>query len=307
MAATFVVAGIVNRQVKTRMSGFTNKLVAVTGASGFVGRNLVKRLRLDGAKVLELSRASGFDILSDQANLEGVTHVFHIAGLTGIPHAWKEPVAFFETNALGTMRILEQCRLANCPMTFLSAYIYGAPQFLPITEQHPVVANNPYGFSKRVAEDACTFYVQNYGLRCVSLRLFNTYGPGQSSDFLLPFIVEQVLDDSREAIEVQDLEPRRDYVFVDDVVDAIVSAQSAAPGSVFNIGSGVTYSVEEVIQLTLRAAGRQKPYRAMGEKRKNEVNCVQADISALQQATGWRPRTSLADGIRKLIENAGRP
>ena len=105
--------------------------------------------------MLELSRSQGFDVRLDEIPLEGVDRVFHLAGLTGVPKAWEQPLDFFETNAFGTMRVLDQCRKAGCAVTYLSAYVYGLPQHLPIAEDHPVAANNPYALSKRIAEEAC--------------------------------------------------------------------------------------------------------------------------------------------------------
>lgn len=283
------------------------KRVAVTGASGFIGHHLVQRLHAAGVEVLELSRSRGFDVCHDEIPLEGVDRVFHLAGLTGVPRAWEQPLDFFETNAFGTMRVLDQCRRSGCAITFLSAYVYGLPQHLPIAEDHPVTANNPYAFSKRVAEEVCGFFVQYYDVSCVTLRLFNTYGPGQSPDFLVPFIVTQILDRGRPAVEVKDLAPKRDYIYIDDVIDAILAASSAPSGSVFNIGSGLAYSVEQIIQAAMAAAGVEKPYRSTEQRRRNEIDSVVADISALRAAVGWEPRISLETGLRRLIGSMGQP
>ncbi|WP_189502262.1 NAD(P)-dependent oxidoreductase [Mesorhizobium sp. M00.F.Ca.ET.216.01.1.1] len=283
------------------------KRVAVTGASGFIGHHLVQRLHAAGVEVLELSRSRGFDVCHDEIPLEGVDRVFHLAGLTGVPRAWEQPLDFFETNAFGTMRVLDQCRRSGCAITFLSAYVYGLPQHLPIAEDHPVTANNPYAFSKRVAEEVCGFFVQYYDVSCVTLRLFNTYGPGQSSDFLVPFIVTQILDRGRPAVEVKDLAPKRDYIYIDDVIDAILAASSAPSGSVFNIGSGLAYSVEQIIQAAMAAAGVEKPYRSTEQRRRNEIDSVVADITALRAAVGWEPRISLETGLQRLIGSMGQP
>jgi nucleoside-diphosphate-sugar epimerase len=281
------------------------KLVAVTGASGFVGRHLVQRLRAAGVEVLELSRSQGYDVCRDEIRLEGVDRVFHLAGLTGVPKAWEQPLDFLETNAFGTMRVLDQCRKAGCAVTYLSAYVYGPPQHLPIAEDHPVTANNPYALSKRIAEDACSFFVHYYDLSCVTLRLFNAYGPGQTAEFLIPFIVTQILDRARQTVEVKDLAPRRDYIHIDDVINAILAASSAPPGAVFNIGSGLAHSVEEIIQAAMAAAGVEKPYRSIEQRRRNEIDCVVADTTALRAAVGWEPNISLEIGLQKLIESIG--
>jgi nucleoside-diphosphate-sugar epimerase len=275
--------------------------VAVTGATGFVGRHLVQRLRVKGVNVLELSRAHGFDICRDEIPLDGVDYVLHLAGATGVPKAWHKPLEFFEINALGTVRVLDCCRHAGCGVTYLSAYIYGVPQYLPIAEDHPVASNNPYAFSKWIGEEACSFFAHNYGVSCVMLRLFNTFGPGQSLDFIVPSIVAQVLDQRRKMIEVQDLGPQRDYLYIDDAVEAVLAASGAASGSIFNIGSGLAYSVEDIIRTAMAVAGVEKPYRAVGQRRRNEIDCVVADTTALRNAVGWTPRVSFEAGLHKLI------
>src|SRR5438270_91180 len=149
--------------------------VLVTGASGFIGRALAARLEQTGQSVVRVSRAHGFDILRDGLPLDGVRHVFHLAARTGVAESWDEPVAYFDANALGTARVLEQCRRHGCGMTFLSAYVYGPPQRLPIAETEPVEPNNPYALSKSIGEQLCAFYSRFYGLPVVALRAFNVY------------------------------------------------------------------------------------------------------------------------------------
>jgi len=282
------------------------KLVAVTGANGFIGRHLVQRLRDAGVAVLELSRSQGFDVCSHEIPLRGVDRVFHLAGLTNVPRAWEEPLAFFEVNALGTMRVLDQCRRAGCAVTNLSAYVYGKPERLPIAEDHPAKPNNPYAFSKWVAEESCGFFADYYGLSCITLRLFNTYGPGQNLSFLIPHIVSQILDPALSTVDVKDLAPKRDYIYIDDVVDAIVVASGAPPGSIFNVGSGHAYSVEEIVQAAMTVAGVKKPYRSTEQRRRNEIDWVSADTTALRSAVGWEARTTLDVGLQKLIQSMSR-
>ena len=106
---------------------------------------------------------------------------------------------------------------------------------------------------------------------------------------------------------MKDLAPRRDYIHIDDVIDAILAASSAPPGSVFNIGSGLVHSVEEIIRAAMAAAGVEKPYRSIEQRRRNEIDCVVADIAALRAAVGWEPRISLETGLQKLIESMGQP
>ena len=271
----------------------------VTGSNGFLGRRLIARLQADGVETVAASRASGFDLLRDTIPVDGCDMVFHLAGRTYVVDAWREPADFHLVNAHGTVRVLEACARAKTPIVYASAYVYGAPQRLPIDETHPVAVNNPYGFSKFMGEEACRFFNTAFGVDATILRIFNVYGPGQERHFLIPTILDQIFDPQAEEIVVADLGPRRDYIYVDDLVDAMISAAGA--GGVFNIGSGRSYSVRDLIIAALAAAGVAKPFRDRGERRQNEVDDVVADITSITARTGWSPRTSLQQGLSFMV------
>ena len=277
--------------------------VLVTGGTGFLGRHLVQRLRAAKIGVVTPNRAQGFDLQRDDLPLNEVDHVFHLAARTGVVEAWHDPVGFFHTNTHGTVRVLDQCRRHGCSLTYVSAYVYGQPQRLPIAETDPVAANNPYAFSKSMAEEACRFFFKNFGLPVTILRPFNVYGPGQGEQFLLTRIAVQAVDRNCQEIVVRDLAPRRDYIFISDAIDAILASLETKSGSLFNIGSGISYSVADAIRTVCRLAGVTKPSRAIvGATRPNEINDVVADITALRAETGWMPRVSFDEGLRQLIE-----
>ncbi len=229
--------------------------------------------------------------------------MFHAAGRISVPDAWREPLSFLEANAFGTARVLEQCRVHGCGMTLVGAYIYGVPEHLPISETNPVNANNPYALSKFLAEQMCGFYAQHFGVRAAILRLFNIYGPGQDERLLIPFIVRQLLDPACAAVEVMDLNPKRDYVHVADVVEAILQSTRAEPGAIFNVGSGEAISVEEIIRRAGKLAGVEKPYCDKGARRRNEIDSTIADISRIHAAIGWQPRVSFDQGLLGVIED----
>lgn len=283
------------------MFSLAGKRVILTGASGFVGRHLLARLEQLGATVVTPPRTDDFNLIDEDCFRERVDYVFHLAGRIGVVDSWQQPIDFLEVNALGTARVLERCRKWGCAMTMVSAYIYGVPERLPISETHPIAPNNPYAFSKRLAEQICVFYAQFFGVKIVTLRLFNIYGPRQSTNFLIPRIVSQTIDPDCAEIVVQDLSPRRDYLFITDAVEAIVASIRAQPGTIFNVGSGFSHSVEEVIKAAEAAAGVAKPYRESGIRRAHDIEDVVADISAIERELGWRPRVSLDHGLRAIM------
>jgi nucleoside-diphosphate-sugar epimerase len=104
---------------------------------------------------------------------------------------------------------------------------------------------------------------------------------------------------------VQDLDPRRDYIYISDLIEALILSADARSGSSFNVGSGISYSVESVIELACALAHIEKPFRALGKTRVNEIDDVVADNSALFEAVGWRPHTSLEEGLRRTIDGMG--
>jgi GDP-4-dehydro-6-deoxy-D-mannose reductase len=274
--------------------------ILVTGATGFLGRHLVAALESQDRAVRRHSSADG-DIANCSLPMEGVSHVFHLAGKSYVPESWQNPPAFYHTNVMGTVNVLEHCRKNHAVLTLISSYVYGQPQRLPIAEDHPVAAANPYSHSKILAEDAARFYEQRFGIPVLIVRPFNIYGPGQRPPFLIPSIVRQVLDPSAEVVRVQNLRPKRDYLYVEDAVAFLVAALGAEAHGVFNMGSGHSASVAEVVQLVNHAAGLSKPVVSADETRLGEIMDVIADTSRAAAELDWRPRTSLADGIAAMV------
>lgn len=274
--------------------------ILVTGATGFLGRRLVAALESRGFTVRRHSSADG-DIASCTLPMEGVGRVFHLAGKSYVPDSWQDPRGFYQANVMGAVNVLEHCRRHQAALTLISSYVYGPPQHLPIAENHPLTAYNPYAHTKVLAEDAARFYEQHFGLSLVIVRPFNLYGPGQRSSFLIPSIVRQMMDSSVDVVRVQDLRPKRDYLYLDDAVSMLLATLRAGNRGIFNLGSGRSNSVAEVIELVSNAAGIRKPVVSADVQRPEEIMDVVADISRATAELGWRPSTSMPDGIAAVV------
>lgn len=280
--------------------------ILVTGAAGFIARHLVARLRAVGHEVVETRRDSG-DTADEAtwAKFPRADVVVHLAGRSFVPESWANPELFFQSNLLGTVAALNWCRRHSGRFIFLSSYLYGNPQRLPIAEDAPLYATNPYALSKVMAEEAAKFYADNFSVPVTVFRPFNVYGSGQSEKFLIPAIISQL--DGGSGIRVKDLEPKRDYVHVLDLVEAIALALGERRGfSAFNIGSGVSHSVAEVIAAIQDVWGTRLPVASDNERRPGEIRDTIADVSAAVRELGWKPRFSLADGLREIREEASR-
>ena len=274
--------------------------VLVTGASGFIGTHVVPRLRREGYEVFEVRRADG-DI-AEQATWNGCPTadvVVHLAARSFVPDSWASPGLFLRTNVIGTVGALEYCRVRRARLVFPSSYMYGDAAQLPIPETAALVAKNPYALSKKLAEEACEFFADRFGIAVTVLRLFNIYGPGQSDAFLVPTIVNQVKAGSE--VRVKDLGPRRDYVYVRDVVEAMVKAVASPRGfQVFNLGSGTSHSVADLIQTIQDVWGTALPVRSDDVRRPDEVMETVADITHAERELGWKPRFTLRQGLEDL-------
>ena len=279
--------------------------ILVTGSAGFIGGTLVKQLQEAGHNVVEFDVKQG-DISAPDTlrgfEKIGISHVFHLAGKTFVPESWKDPLSFYQVNVMGTLNVLELCRKTGAGLTFVSSYLYGEPEYLPIDENHPVKSYNPYSQSKLMADMTCQFYARQYKFPVTIIRPFNVYGPGQSSLFLIPEIIEKVMDPAIRIVEVTDLRPKRDYLYIDDLVQALISTRGKLPG-IYNLGSGTSRSVEDIIQLIIKHSGISKEIRSLETRRPNEIFDLYADIRKARLEFGWIPQTSIEAGIEQCIHH----
>jgi nucleoside-diphosphate-sugar epimerase len=275
--------------------------ILVTGSNGFIGKSLVQKLRQLNYIVIEFSG----DILEDESyrklHKEEITHCFHLAARSFVPDSWNSPADFIEVNVTGTAKVLEFCKARNCSLTFMSSYLYGSPKYLPIDEKHPVQTPNPYALSKHLAEELCKFYSEHFKMRIAVIRPFNIYGPGQDNRFLIPELISKFTGKDEE-VEVKDLSPKRDYVYISDVIDAIVSTIELKDNyTVLNIGAGYSLSVEEIVGKIKILSGVNKSVKSSKEVRVNEIPDTVADISLASEKIGWKPKVTFEDGIKEIL------
>jgi nucleoside-diphosphate-sugar epimerase len=290
--------------------GLRGKRILVTGARGFVGQHLSSELRRQGAEVLTLAEGNGHSIdVRDWRKISGfgttsgsIDLIYHLASLMFVPYSFQEPREIYEVNVLGTLNILELCRLHGIPrIVFASSYVYGQPSYLPIDEAHPLNPNNPYARSKVFGEGLCRAYHEDYGISCIILRSFNLYGEGQRAHFLIPSILSQL---GRRQIELKDPDPKRDYLYISDAINAYVKAGEYDKShlDVFNIGAGVSYAVSDIVNRVLQVWGEETTVKYQHQTRRGEIMDVVANIRKAKQLLGWQPEVSFEEGIQRCLE-----
>ncbi|MDO8662398.1 MAG: NAD-dependent epimerase/dehydratase family protein [Candidatus Omnitrophota bacterium] len=280
------------------------KNILVTGAAGFIGRHLVKALKSRRFSVYTFDKIKGYDVCRKNSLAQFLNKrieiVFHLAGQTYVPDSWNRAGNFYKTNTLGTQNVLEFCRQAEAKLIYLSAYVYGPPKYLPIDEKHPLKPNNPYAHSKLLAEEICRLYADVMGVKAVILRPFNIYGPAQRECFLIPMLLKQIKQQGR--IIVKDDTPKRDYLYIDDLIRACILAMNYQERfEVFNVGYGSSFSVKEIVEIICQCNGRDVPWESLKQPRKNEISETVADCRLIKERLGWRPKVGFKEGILKTM------
>jgi len=189
------------------------KKILVTGHKGFVGKNLIKELENRDAEVVTLQdqNKKRIDIRNWQKikDVDNLDMIYHLAAVTYVPFSFENPRKTYEVNVSGTLNMLELGRINNIEkFIFMSSYVYGNPQYIPINEKHPVNPLNPYAKSKVMGENLCKSYNNDFNLNCTIFRPFNIYGNKQKPNFLIPTIIKQL---KMGKIELKDPEPKRDF------------------------------------------------------------------------------------------------
>lgn len=305
----------------------------ITGGAGFIGSHLADKLLADGWQVIAFDNLSigrleniahlkahpRFSVmLGDIADLDvlerivkdfGVEVIFHMAAIHYIPYCNQHPYQAIRINVLGTQAVVDSAVAGQVrKIVFTSTSDVYAVRDGPHVEEDAVEPYTVYGASKASSERLLKVAVsQHHGLSVAVARLFNVYGPRETNPHVLPEILSQLKDSDGHTVHLGNTWPKRDFIYVDDVTDALVKmAALGVPFDVFNIGSGKALSVEQVVRVFSEVLGREiRVETDPARVRSTERSSLSTNIEKAERALGWRPRWDFEAGLKCWLKLEG--
>jgi len=308
------------------------KKILVTGGAGFIGSHLVCRLVRDGHEVTILDNFNDFyDPAIKRQNLapfeenarvieasfcdrdlvgaivgEGkFDTIVHLGARAGVRPSIEHPALYLETNINGTFNLLEAAKAAGCNHFIFasSSSVYGLSETVPFREDLPLPQTlSPYAMTKLAGEHLCGNYSNLYGMRVVCLRFFTVYGPGQRPDLAIHKFTD-LITRGQPIPKFGDGSTRRDYTYVDDIIQGILGAirYEGKLFDIFNLGESETTTLNELIAALEAALGKRAIIQQFPEQ-KGDMPRTCADISKARELLGYAPATPIREGIPKFVE-----
>ena len=293
----------------------------VTGGAGFIGSHLVDSLLKENFEVSVLDnfstgRLENLEHVLEQIelvecdlgvqgdwiqNFTNADWVIHLASLADIVPSIQQPEEYYRSNVDGTFNVLQAAKTAGVKrfVYAASSSCYGIPDNYPTPEHADIRPQYPYALTKRMGEEMVLHWAQVYSFPAISLRFFNVYGPrsrtsGTYGAVIGVFLAQKLA--GKPFTVVGDGKQTRDFTFVTDIVQAMISAaKSNRSGQIYNVGSGTNVSVNRLVELL----GGEKVYIP---KRPGEPDCTFADIHKIQKELGWKPQVTIEKGIEKILQ-----
>jgi len=307
------------------------KIALVTGSEGFIGSHLVQFLHARDWEVTGSYLAQGTFKLPKLPNLRLVqcdlrngqkvtqmvaqvqpTHIFHLGAQSLPTVSWADPVNTFEANIMGSLHLFEAVRYMRRPPVVVSAcssaeYGHVADADMPAREEHPLRPLHPYGISKVCLDLLAREYFLDYNIPAVNIRLFNTTGPGKTSDAPSDFVRQLVRikkDLQAPVIEVGNLKPRRAFLDVQDTVRGFyLAAMKGKRGEAYNLCANRTYRMHEVLRIAIRLSGVKAEIRPVQRlMRPSDEKIIYGSTRKIRKDTGWKPLNSVQQTLQSMLD-----
>ncbi len=311
------------------------KTVLITGGAGFIGSHLCRRLLREGARVICLDNFDSFyDPNIKIKNIEGLTEeypslfelitgdirnpehlreifqknkvnlVIHLAARAGVRPSIEHPLIYQDVNIRGTITLLEICKEFGMKEFIFasSSSVYGENQRIPFSEEDlNIQPISPYGVTKRAGELLCYSYHHLYGMNIACLRIFTAYGPRQRPEMAIHKFTRLI--DLGEVIPIYgDGSSRRDYTYIDDLIDGIMATISHLKGfEIYNLGESQTTSLIELVKLIEEAFGKKANFEML-DPQPGDVSVTFADITKARQRLNYQPKITMEEGIKRFVQ-----
>lgn len=303
------------------------KTLLILGVSGFVGSYLAAEFfnngyDIYGADVQESDKLSEYikfekcDLLDNEAVKQLIykvnpTYIINLAAVSSVGASWNIPQKTIEVNVVGSLNILEAVKALNkdIRVMFVGSSEEYAVSDVPIDENAPLDANNPYGISKVMQENLAKLYRERYGIKVYCVRSFNHTGVGQNENFVIPSWCKQVAEIEKSGkpgvIKVGNLEAERDFSDVRDIVNAyrlIIESENCS--QVYNVGSGKAYKLSDLLEYIISLSSQEIIVEVDSDRFRpidNKVICC--DNSLIKKELGWCPKSSIFNVTREMLKN----
>jgi UDP-glucose 4-epimerase len=302
-------------------------LILITGGAGFIGPKIAERLVekgelvrvLDNLSTGDVSNIAGLlktggvelakgDILNPQVVMDaakGCGLIYHLAAQSSVPVSTADPLRDMRTNVEGTINVLNAARADGAKVIFSSSStVYGMASKIPTAEDEPLAPCSFYGLSKMAAEHYCRLYSEHFGVPTVTLRLYNIFGPGTNKGVMID-LYRKLLRDSRRLEVLGTGRQKKDYLYIDDAVEAflVTPERAKCQGEAYNIGLGESYEAFELAQMMFDILGLEgvEVVARGGESWQGDVPLTQPNVSKAEREMGWKARVGIRDGLEGTL------
>ena len=285
-----------------------NKNILITGGRGFIGSSLTNKLiKNNNVKVYDIvdkKDIRNYELLEKE--LKGIDYVFHFASLISVEESMKKPLEYIENNVIGSLNVLKaslECGIKK--VIFLSsASVYGDSMENPKKENMILKPKSIYALTKVDVENLMKIFNENYGLKTISLRIFNVYGPGQKVNSpyasVIPIFVNRALK-NKPLIIYGNGKQTRDFIFIKDVMKANILAAESNCRGIFNISAGVKTRINDLSKLIIKLTNSKSKIKHR-KPRKGDIIHSSASIAKAKKVLGFKPKYNLKDGLKETIK-----
>ena len=282
--------------------------ILITGSRGFVGDHICKSYFKNKYNLItdnptdkqrnDITKIEYFENFDDKIDV-----IIHLAAKISINDSLNDPYETYYTNMVGTLNVLEFAKRKNITkFIFLSTYVYGQPQYLPIDENHPINPHSPYNKSKIIAESLCQDYYKIFGINIVILRPFYLYGYNRKKNTLIRSVLDQI--NSNGIIKLSNEKTSRDFLYISDFIELLNNILNKFPSgcNIYNVGSGTSYTITEISRKIANLLNKKIRICYDESVRKQDINEMVADITKISKEFDWKPKIDIDQGLTLTIK-----